>query len=507
MVERLLWEQRVAGSNPAIPKFKVNMKIENIRLGFATNSSSLHSIVILPDKIRPDKDYTDHPGEYGWDNFTLVSQLEKRRYMAILLKPHIEELIGSELTTTLLENLLDVRINPDDYIDHQSTQNFPRDIKGHINMDYLRDYIEFIKRRDVAILGGNDNGGEHPLIEEPGVINLGIPHLLKETENIIRAHKDDISGHWVLFDTTNGHKVSLSFDAPAAARSFSSFPELVDISITDYCDAGCRYCYRASTENGKHAKLSYINEIIDSLVKVGTFEVAIGGGEPTTHPEFGTILKMFKEDGIIPNFTTRRTDWMQDDRKEGYLSSCGSFAFSVDSFYDFMDMLNIALSNRVPLNKINIQIVDKTIHHSELNRILDACDLHGLRVTILGYKTTGFGARFIKPDQNRDPIKTDWLKSLQESKICMIGIDTTIAKEYEKELEARKVPKYLYRIEEGMFSMFIDAVAKKAGPSSYCFNSQYVSMPHPTAGDILSVFNVFHTYKQIDKPARAVLNT
>ena len=145
MVERLLWEQRVAGSNPAIPKFKVNMKIENIRLGFATNSSSLHSIVILPDKIRPDKDYTDHPGEYGWDNFTLVSQLEKRRYMAILLKPHIEELIGSELTTTLLENLLDVRINPDDYIDHQSTQNFPRDIKGHINMDYLRDYIEFIK--------------------------------------------------------------------------------------------------------------------------------------------------------------------------------------------------------------------------------------------------------------------------------------------------------------------------------------------------------------------------
>jgi hypothetical protein len=34
------------------------------------------------------------------------------------------------------------------------------------------------------------------------------------------------------------------------------------------------------------------------------FQVAIGGGEPTGHPEFVEILKTFNKLGIVPNYTT-----------------------------------------------------------------------------------------------------------------------------------------------------------------------------------------------------------
>jgi hypothetical protein len=48
-----------------------------------------------------------------------------------------------------------------------------------------------------------------------------------------------------------------------------------------------------------------------------------------------------------------------------------------------------------------------------------------------------------------------------------LAIDTTLAERYEHLLEKEGIPKYLYHIEEGKYSAYIDAVTKKFGPSSY----------------------------------------
>lgn len=55
-------------------------------------------------------------------------------------------------------------------------------------------------------------------------------------------------------------------------------PELMDISITNWCDKGCTFCYKSSTNRGNHMKLSDYKLVIDQAAEMGTFQVALGGG-------------------------------------------------------------------------------------------------------------------------------------------------------------------------------------------------------------------------------------
>lgn len=56
-------------------------------------------------------------------------------------------------------------------------------------------------------------------------------------------------------------------------------PELMDISITNWCDKGCVFCYKSSTKHGKHMALHDYKRVIDEAASMGTFQVALGGGK------------------------------------------------------------------------------------------------------------------------------------------------------------------------------------------------------------------------------------
>ncbi len=81
-------------------------------------------------------------------------------------------------------------------------------------------------------------------------------------------------------------------------------PELMDISITNWCDKGCTFCYKTSTKRGLHMKLSDYESVIDQAAEMGTFQVALGGGNPNQHPDFVEILEYTMAKGIVPNYTT-----------------------------------------------------------------------------------------------------------------------------------------------------------------------------------------------------------
>lgn len=70
------------------------MPITNVRLGFATNSSSSHSIVLT------NRRYSDDSGnsyggnlDFGWESFTLASQGSKLPYIALLLRYELESFL------------------------------------------------------------------------------------------------------------------------------------------------------------------------------------------------------------------------------------------------------------------------------------------------------------------------------------------------------------------------------------------------------------------------------
>lgn len=85
--------------------------------------------------------------------------------------------------------------------------------------------------------------------------------------------------------------------------AFSPVPETVDVSITDRCGFGCSYCYQDSRPRRKHAPKDLVKTIIKGF-KLPPYQIAIGGGEPTVHPDFVEILKDASDLGTVPNYTT-----------------------------------------------------------------------------------------------------------------------------------------------------------------------------------------------------------
>lgn len=85
------------------------------------------------------------------------------------------------------------------------------------------------------------------------------------------------------------------------------YPEFYDVKITGHCEGECPWCYMDSkkTDLHYHDILGKINRYFGSMTEnQRPFQVAIGGGEPTSHPYFCECLKTFSDLGIVPNYTT-----------------------------------------------------------------------------------------------------------------------------------------------------------------------------------------------------------
>ncbi|MDG2647473.1 radical SAM protein [Vibrio parahaemolyticus] len=110
-------------------------------------------------------------------------------------------------------------------------------------------------------------------------------------------------------------------------------PELMDISITNWCDKGCSFCYKSSTNRGKHMSLDDYKLIINQAAEMGTFQVALGGGNPNQHPDFIEILEYTKLKGIVPNYTSNGRG-LSDEVLEATKRCCGAVAISAYPPYD-----------------------------------------------------------------------------------------------------------------------------------------------------------------------------
>lgn len=109
--------------------------------------------------------------------------------------------------------------------------------------------------------------------------------------------------YYSTFDPSTGALCRLvdlgrSYDA---VRSPS--PETVDIAITSRCGFGCDFCYQDSTPRGEHGAKDLVEKTLQGF-DVVPYQIAIGGGEPTIHPDFPEILHRAKELGTVPNYTT-----------------------------------------------------------------------------------------------------------------------------------------------------------------------------------------------------------
>lgn len=127
----------------------------------------------------------------------------------------------------------------------------------------------------------------------------------------------------------NGKTIRIALDQSKPITELA-YPEFYDVKITGYCEGKCPWCYMDSSQNDPHyAKaVAKIKDYFGSMSEnEKPFQVAIGGGEPTSHPQFIEILKTFKELGIEPNYTTNGM-WDDCDILNASRKYCGGVAVS-----------------------------------------------------------------------------------------------------------------------------------------------------------------------------------
>lgn len=111
-------------------------------------------------------------------------------------------------------------------------------------------------------------------------------------------------------------------------------PELIDLSITNYCERGCAFCYRETKRNeAQFMSLPDVEKVVAQAQACGTMQIALGGGNPNQHPDFIDILRLIREYDIVPSYTTNG-DGLTDDVLKATSQYCGAMAVSVYPPYD-----------------------------------------------------------------------------------------------------------------------------------------------------------------------------
>ena len=153
---------------------------------------------------------------------------------------------------------------------------------------------------------------------------------------------------------------------------------------------------------------------------------------------------------------------------------------------DVSKLVDLLGKYKIESGKVSLQYVLDS--GGDLYGILDEASRGwGLRVTLLGFKTTGFGENF-------PVVPEDWIATVskirEEGKRLNLGVDTAVVQKYGDKIEKLGVKKEFMTAEEGKFSMYIDAVNHRIAPSSYCDESQYIPYDPRTVSteDILENF-------------------
>lgn len=232
----------------------------------------------------------------------------------------------------------------------------------------------------------------------------------------------------------------------------ADFPECMDVKITNYCDMGCPYCHEASSKEGKHGDILNL-KFIDTL-KPYT-ELAIGGGNPLSHPDLEEFLEVLKERKIIANMTINQKHFEECEPyinilvKEGLIKGLGvSLRNPTKEFIEKIKKYPNAV----------IHVINGVVAIENLEKLYD----NDLKILILGYKTFRKGHQYYSDavEMNKALLKFKMEEILKHFKV--VSFDNLAIEQLEvKRLMTEEEWNDFYMGDDGQFTMYIDLVEKQ----------------------------------------------
>jgi organic radical activating enzyme len=247
-----------------------------------------------------------------------------------------------------------------------------------------------------------------------------------------------------------------------------SFAENMDIKLTNKCDGGCAWCHEGSSINGKHGDI--LNEkFIDTLHPYQ--EIAIGGGDATSHPDLIPFLQKLKEQKVIANMTVNQIHF---EKKQELIKKL------VDE--KLIYGLGVSLVNPTKhFIELIKQYPNAVIH--VINGVLKSSDIkalenNNLKMLILGYKHLRRGNEYFETEQNNIEVKQQWLyENLEDiiQKFNVVSFDNLAIEQLNvKRLLTQEEWDEFYMGRDSEFTYYIDMVEKKFAKSSTApFDKRY----------------------------------
>lgn len=152
--------------------------------------------------------------------------------------------------------------------------------------------------------------------------------MLRKTAGDIVVEEHSSQHYKTVFSQKTGFFVRLEEDGYDEPFWSEDGPELLDLSITSYCEKCCDFCYRHANPSGRHMSLNDVEYIIKQAKKCGVLQIALGGGNPNQHPEFVEILRLIRDNNIVPSYTSNG-EGLSNNVLEATKKYCGAMALSL----------------------------------------------------------------------------------------------------------------------------------------------------------------------------------
>ena len=244
---------------------------------------------------------------------------------------------------------------------------------------------------------------------------------------------------------------------PDGVNPAPEFPESIDLKITGYCEENCPMCHENAGKDGIHGNLEH--PLLDTIQPYT--ELAIGGGNPLTHPGLYEFLQRMRDRKVICNLTVHWNQfvkeyemlrlWQEDGLLHGIGVSIGNQPVQTELLCGFPNLVVHTIAG------INDENCFRNLADNDLNLL------------ILGYKDYGRGIHYYRQNPDVDG-KIRWVAdhvaSLSDH-FRSVSFDNLAI----KQLDLRsKLSAYFwdrfYMGGEGEFTMYVDLVENKFAASS-----------------------------------------
>ena len=247
------------------------------------------------------------------------------------------------------------------------------------------------------------------------------------------------------------------------------YPLSLDLKITNYCKVGCPWCHESSDKYGKHSDPKLLLEKLSGLPK--NTEIAIGGGNPLSHPQLTQIINGLVEYGYIVNMTIRDLDVTEVSQKIKGLGISITPGLSPKNYLDFISSRENTVAHMI----LGINTIDD---YNEVKKYFS-------RVLWLGFKTWGRNKNAIIPDITK--LRREIIRDLYYGRANILAFDNLSLSQLNlKTAFLKNEWERFYLGPEFTSSMYVDAVKGEF--------SGYSTSPDRVSWNNISLIDYFRKY-------------